>query len=65
MKNNKTFVIERKEQNILMAVATELISNCKIDYYPDDNMVRIYYYGPKRLTISQHEINSTIVTKQR
>ena len=66
MQNNKSgYVIDKKEQNILAAVASELISNTKIDYYPDTNTVKIYYYGPKRMTITQMNARTTTVSEER
>ena len=59
------FVIDKKEQCILAAVATELISNTKIDYYPETNTVKIFYYGPKRMTIKQMEARTTSVSEER
>ena len=63
-RNNKCdgYIIDRKEQALISAVASELLSYTKIDYYSDDDTVKIRYFGPKRMTITIKDVKTRIVT---
>ena len=58
MQYKKSHVINKKEQEAISTVVTELISNCKIDFYPEEGRIYVYYFGPKRFSMITQTFNS-------
>ena len=58
MQYKKSHVVDLKEQEAIATVARELISNCKIDYYPEEGRTYVYFHGPRRFNLIQQDINA-------
>ena len=60
-----THVVNLNEQKAIAAVCAELLKQCKIDYYPEECRVYVYYHGPNRFNIIQRDVHSVIVKEVR
>ena len=58
MKNDDGYVINKRQQDAVAAVAAELLKNCKLDYYSSEGRIFVYYHGPKRFNIIEQDIHA-------
>ena len=65
MYNKRVMVLNKKEQEAVAVAATELIRNCKIDYYPEEGRTSVHYVGPNRFNIIQQEVNTVRIKTER
>ncbi len=59
MKKEESHVMSNKERDAFAAAVAELLRNCMIDYFPEEERAYVYFHGPREFNVIQKQYKAT------